>query len=637
MGGPAAAVAGPVRRARSAIAEAGWARWEWVVLGVAVVLPFVRSVLRWGAGWVPIGDNANIAIRAQDLGTSITPLVGMPSGLGTYSSIPTTHPGPLVFWVIGPWVRVLGLHPLPVLLGVAAVAAASSAVLLVQARRLAGRSGFVAGALILTTVVALIPYSMVQPLNPAMAVLPAMAALVAAAAVVAGDDRSLPTVVLTASFAAQAELSYTTLMVAVGALAAGASGRRRWRSGPGPELRRAWLWSLAALGVCWVGPVVDVVTNGGGNVTATLQGVSGSEVVTQGPAAARDTVLALVNGSGWFRWIGSSPLPTAPLGTLVSVVALVVTHREGLRRRPRPARALLAVAVLAAVVTSLSQMATPEAAGRQADYLLPVVVTGAIVWFSALAWAVAAVAATVRAPRPRTALVTLAVVICVGTLTLRTVMVDTLEPGSGAVAPLASQVEAELRPQKLLLVPAGGPTSQSVLRGVGLVLEADGFAILYPPDQVDYVSRGRVGTYGRRLAITRDLVGDAPDGWREVARWRPPDIDPDELDGLRSEVARAVRAAGPELTHQASAFQIGQIVAAFTDSGVDLLDDAAVIALGQRYVDDPASLADLPDDALAGMVEERTIRGDAVDQGRLSRFTTLTDEDEVVLWLVPSL
>lgn len=623
----------------------GYARREWALLAGFAILPFVRALALWSRGWVLIGDNANIAIRSQDVGTRSTPLLGMPSGLVQFvPASHTTHPGPLVFWVIGPWVRVFGHHTLSVLAGTAAVGAASSVAILWCARRLAGRTGLVVGAVVLVVLIVGTPYNMFQPLNPVIAFLPALAALIAAACVVDGDDASVPILVAAGSFAAQADVAYVLMIAFVFIAVAGSRAHRRFGAGTVSPKSRAWMGlGLAVLAGCWIGPLVDVGLRRGGNVVATLQATRSGQLQPQGLPAMVAALRGLANPLGALPALPADP-PSGVGATVLStigVAAAVFIIRTGLRDDRSVTVAFIKAGGAATAGMLIMQALTPAAAGRQTLYLLPVVVSGAMIWLGILALGG-------RALRRRTPAEPVPTWVAVGTVLIATAAIATRlslepasEPGSAAVGELTAQVRKNVTPRPLILVRAGGPTSQSVLRGVGFYLEGNGYSTYYSADQVNYVGAKRTvpehDDRFDRLLITRRLRNRVPASWRRVARWHPPGVDVGELQSLRERVAAELRISKISLSHQSGSSQIGQILAASKRfDAAALLDDDLFRALGDDVLQRPSTLQDLPNDTLATLVEEHILRTNNIDQALLTRFEAATEEDELELWLVPS-
>src|SRR4029078_3005878 len=100
-------------------------RWYAVALVVLVLVPFAVALTRaFHDGWIPSGDEANIATRALDVVRRHPPLTGLPSTSAKYGDqISTNHPGPIEFYLLAAPLRVLGMSAGPLLTAAAVNAA----------------------------------------------------------------------------------------------------------------------------------------------------------------------------------------------------------------------------------------------------------------------------------------------------------------------------------------------------------------------------------------------------------------------------------------------------------------------------------------------------------------------------------
>src|ERR1035437_3772985 len=108
-------------------------RWLAVALGLCAAVPVMVSTvraLRWG--WLPAGDQANIATRAYDVFTSRTPLLGLHSDLSYLTHHDVYSLGPMLFWLLalparftspGSMVLTMGLVNAASIVGVVVLAA----------------------------------------------------------------------------------------------------------------------------------------------------------------------------------------------------------------------------------------------------------------------------------------------------------------------------------------------------------------------------------------------------------------------------------------------------------------------------------------------------------------------------------
>lgn len=332
----------------------GWPLAVWFV--VLALLPLTASALHVAPGWLPVGDDATIEMRGRDLFTADMPLLGMPSAVGEQTGRPVHHPGPLELWWVGAWVRALGLAQASLLAAAAAWAAATTATLLL-ARRVGGTALLALSAVL----VALLTWSLrgevpVTPFNVHAIVVPLAAYLLA---LVAWHQRvpwaGIAALVL-GSWAAQAHLTAVGPVVAAGLVVVGAVGLQSRRS---PAARR---WSArrlatgaAVLALCWLGPVVDVVTDGGGNVRAVLGARAdlASEAIGLGTAA--DIVVRAVGWRPVWAQAGAHPselVVAAGPGHWASAGAVVLVAVFGAvrQRRTHPALGVTVAATGTAIV-----------------------------------------------------------------------------------------------------------------------------------------------------------------------------------------------------------------------------------------------------------------------------------------------
>ena len=205
-----------------------------------------------------------MAIRALDVGTSRTPLIGQPSSADEYidSDRPIAHPGPWHFYMLAGPVRLFGGMGM-VLVSVLMVGTC----LLVSAwavfRQLGASAALVAavvlGAITFTTGTS----SLVDPVSSRSAGYPLLCSAVLLWCVLVGDLRLLPLATAVVSFTAQQHLSVApaTVLLTLGTLAGFGAwffARHRYRA---PEVRRqlrwAVTWSVLVALVMWAPPLLD--------------------------------------------------------------------------------------------------------------------------------------------------------------------------------------------------------------------------------------------------------------------------------------------------------------------------------------------------------------------------------------------
>ena len=245
-----------------------------------------RSSARWwrsGRAGIAAGDNALIGIRVRDILHGHLPLIGQPStGDNLSDALPSSHPGPLEFYLLAPFTALLGPHA-----GMAVGAAAINSTALVAVVWAAfRRGGMVLASLVATaTFVATVSIGVQQlhdPLSSEIGIWPALAMVLLTWGVLADDRGLLVPFVLAATFAMQAHLSYLSfgapfvLLVLVVTLFRMArelrAERVSWRWWPRWTWVRQRPFAVASfLGVVlWMPPFVEQFTAKAGNITAIM-------------------------------------------------------------------------------------------------------------------------------------------------------------------------------------------------------------------------------------------------------------------------------------------------------------------------------------------------------------------------------
>lgn len=247
---PEAPVASTTSSSTGVTVERSLRAVAWALVGAVAVMLVWRVVT---LDWTAAGDLSVIRLRALDVGTANTPLVG------AYSRYKWNHPGPSLSFAFAPWVRMFGSSGVGILVGsLVCNALAVAGALWVAWRR--SRTAFMVAAIVLTGFVLLLEAGeLYNPWNPYVIVVPLFAALFASWGVLRGDRVAAVVLVIAASFAIQGHLGSAPLGLT--ALAMGAIGLVH-RSVRGPEeqrphSRRTLLIAGAVLFVCWIPPLID--------------------------------------------------------------------------------------------------------------------------------------------------------------------------------------------------------------------------------------------------------------------------------------------------------------------------------------------------------------------------------------------
>jgi hypothetical protein len=325
-------------------------RWLALAFALALSLPAVLA-FNWAVNdWAPSGDAALMGIRALDVGTSRTPLVGQPSTGGKYigDDDHVNHPGPLHFYLLAVGIRSfggsLGMLVVSVLIVWVCVQLAAWAVF----RELGAAAGIVAAVLLGVVMFTTGTSSLVDPVSSRAAGYPLLCASVLCWCVLCGDLRLLPLATAMVSFAAEQHLAVAP---AVAVLAAAAVVGVIVALVRRPREVAWWCWwSVLVALVLWAPVLLDQVINPNGNLGRILHFAGSSHRKTLGATSA---LRQLANALGLPPLLGRMQLtggmmlaPPSSLTWISAAVALAIVAALGLRWRTRnPRQATLAVMV----------------------------------------------------------------------------------------------------------------------------------------------------------------------------------------------------------------------------------------------------------------------------------------------------
>jgi MFS family permease len=501
--------------------------WRVAIVAVAALPALVATASVVGAHWFPEGDHAYQVLRASDVGTGHTPLLGAWSRWGWH------HPGPLLPWLNAPFYRLFGNDGMLVATGLMA-AGFSAAASWVGLRR----GGLVLGSLV-TLVVCLLNgaiglATIVDPWNPYVALLPFFLYLLLVWSVACDDLAMLPLAVAAGTFCIQAHVGYAVLVGTTGAFAVAAVLVRRLLERRAltaderpaePEAVRApadepvtgdaevervgdrvpsgpssgWRRTIAAFGaaalvgfVLWLPALIDQVW-GSGNLSALVRFTLESDEPTQGWGEA----FGVLGAQMWVPppWADANDslpmgLPrTAPVvqGVIGVAVVAAVALVAALRRRWSAALlGLTAVVGLAGAVASTARLS-----GIPYPYLVRWWwLVAAVAWLSVVWSALELLGVERRRPIAGVALAAAAVTV-VG-VAVRDVPVDPPNPtSSDALAHLIGPVAQQLDPGGRYVVRAKDDLN---LFGAGagmlLGLEKEGFGVYLDPDELTRLQAG---------------------------------------------------------------------------------------------------------------------------------------------------
>ncbi|RNI17291.1 hypothetical protein [Flexivirga caeni] len=370
-----------------------------LLCAVPVVVAAARAI---AAGWLPVGDDAIVAARIQAVFSAHPPLVGMRSTSGnTQRSLDSHHPGPLEFYLDAPVSALFHYSATGIVLSVALVnlvCVVGTVVMAYRLRRL--RTAVpVAGALLLAQWL-LGPDVLARPLNPYAGILSVLLMLVAAWAVLDRDPHGPWVMLLAGSFAAQVNLAFCPVVVAVMVVALGCCAARVWRNLRTGHRSRSWRSRAAArkrvvVATCltvlaWLPPIVELFVIHPNNVQLVWQFAtadSPGEPSHNGMPAGARFVIGHLSPTALTR-LGND-FTTPPSGSttaagLVVLVLLLLAATAG-PRLPRTAATRGCWVVLAAVIGESTALSRMPADLQQSYWQLPVLV------ITPLAYAVLAV------------------------------------------------------------------------------------------------------------------------------------------------------------------------------------------------------------------------------------------------------
>lgn len=335
-----------------------------LALLVLALVPFAVALVRaFHDGWVPSGDEANIATRSLDVFSRHPPLTGLPSTSAKYGEqIITNHPGPIEFYLLALPLRVLGQTTGPLLTAAAINAGFALIALWVVFRRLGLTVMLWAGVLMLAVIGSAGTSLLTDTLSSNMTMFSLIATVALAWALVDGDLRLLPLATLAASYAAQQHLAAGLIvlpLVVVGVVALAVKYAPPMRRGDA-DIRKAVLrFSIAAAAIaaaCWAPVAYDELTSHPGNLTQIVKFARDNTRATLGAHMAVDQALRAITPPAMLTRTDTTGLffidPVGPyrftFGVLV-VLALLALAWTARRARPTLAKlALVALVLLAA-------------------------------------------------------------------------------------------------------------------------------------------------------------------------------------------------------------------------------------------------------------------------------------------------
>jgi hypothetical protein len=506
-----------------------------LLVGLAM-LPILSAAIVLHQGWRPAGDNALIGMRVHDVLDGKFPLIGQPStGENMGTGVESSHPGPIEFYLVAPFVLVLG----PIV-GLAIGAAAINSAALVGIAWLAFRRGGT-GLLVVASLAAVLLCGSLggnflhDPVSSNIGAIASLTLLFATWSVIAGDLRTFPVFIVVASYVMQDHLTYLGTGVITVVLGLGFTiwwaRRIARRAADSSWLKPSIIGGLVVGGVLWLPVALDQLF-GTHNLTSIFRTFTGKSDPGHGVAfgsgrlaEANAPVPIFARSVGRLGYLHTPATHELIGGYLVLAAILALTVVFVLRRRSELS-AMGFVALVAAAAGAYSAMKLPESAGVKEANLRWMWTVSAFAWVT-LAWLVWEVLPKLWREiigLPAAAISVVALFIAsIGVI--NGIGLDTdrdgtiLEPTSQMI----ERIERDLPKGTYRVQYAGGPVGLSVgpalfhdleLRGDDVYLDiGGGFGRAYGDDR-RFDGQRVDGT----IFITAEADGSYPEGTRLLAR-----------------------------------------------------------------------------------------------------------------------
>jgi hypothetical protein len=350
-----AAADGPGRRSIHRLRDLDRAgRTTAAILAAALLVAPVVALIHYLPDWVPTQDPAMMALRALDVGTSRTPLVGQPSLAHLYIDSHTVHHlGPIHFYLLAPFVRVFGAQTGMLLVSVLLTGTCLLIAAWAVFRQLGAAAGVLAAVILGAVTYTTGASSLVNPVSSNMAGYPLLCSAVLLWCLMCGDLCLLPLTTAVVSFTAQQHLSVLpalgvmTIAGAVGLLLAVVRAPEDGR----PSRRSLLRWGGVAAGIAgvmWLPVVVQQLFGTTPNLSRVATFAISDDRATLGYGAGLRQVVHVL---GLPPVLGQDNINaywlnrTVPLVTWLTAGAVVAAAVVAALawRRTRPRRALLVV------------------------------------------------------------------------------------------------------------------------------------------------------------------------------------------------------------------------------------------------------------------------------------------------------
>lgn len=499
---------------------------------LAVIAPVVvATVSALRTPWWPTMDLAIEYLRSMDVGTADTPLIG------AYSRMGYNHPGPFMFYLFAPFVRLMGPHGMFLASGLLAIGCVTGIIAI--AYRRSGHFGAVlAGGACLIMFHAASLTNILGAWNPWIGLLPFLLSTFCAWAVLEGDTWFLPLLVAAASFSVQSHLGYggvAALVMITPAFALVARHRRRTLSIVRQHLRPV-IVTIGVGTIMWAPPLVNQLHGQPGNITLVIQNFTGPGQPTATLRAAGGMLAAFFSPlSDWYAGQNGSSGPPPSASLIWPIAASLGALTLGALARRHGSRSSFMFAAMLVAANAIGLFSIAKIQGPVATYLvawglvLGVMTAFSIVWF-------ASVLMRSRRPARRDASalhsrpIALGALRALGALTV-IVLAATMVPGARTVEPddpqagevarsIAEATAPHLRSHGAYLLDWREARFVNLQVGFLAGVEAHGRHLVVPATQKNLNALGA----GRVLSKGTETLGTVhvyPLNWRPASTFRP--------------------------------------------------------------------------------------------------------------------
>jgi hypothetical protein len=358
-------------------------------------------------GWMPTGDRAYFVVRAFDVFSDRSPLVG-PWSSGATAAVGQVvySPGPMLYWLIAIPARFFDESLVQVTAGLVNVACITGTLIL--AHRRGGMPLALATAIAVPVMTGSLPQQTHADIwNSSAPLFPLLLLIFLCWSLACGEYRLLPVTALVASFIVQSHLTFVAPVA--GVVLVGLVGLAVTR--PVRRSKRALRWMVAAAALtlaCWLPPLIDQATNDPGNLSLLVDAATSSEP-TLGHTAGWHALVHTVGVVPWWLSdprsgierigdIAASPGAVAAASSLLVLAMLAISGVLGLRRRRLDVCAAAALGLVLSLAVAFDAATTPRSALVTLDYTLRwASPAGMCVWLL-LGWSVLTLIGPIRTP-----------------------------------------------------------------------------------------------------------------------------------------------------------------------------------------------------------------------------------------------